>query len=291
MIISRINSGLGNQMFQYAAGRSLAYIHKTVLKLDISDFGKNPQTNRAYSLGVFNIQENFATKQEIARLKINELNPIRRFLPNIADSFGLNNKPTHIRQRNLTTNFLAIPDETYLEGYWQSEKYFKSISAHVRREFTFKFNPTGLNAKLNAEIKSGDSVSMHIRRTDYLTPRSRKIYYQCPPSYFIDAAKKIAINLKKPRFYVFSDDPQWVRGHIKLKFPTVYVNHNSIDKGYEDLRLMAECKHNIIANSSFSWWGAWLNSHSNKIIIAPKKWSMNPKEDINDIIPLAWVKI
>lgn len=291
MIVVRLSGALGNQMFEYAAGRSLALRNNTQLKLDASFYSLNLEPKRIYSLGTFKIKEDFASEDELEDLKVNENNPLRKYFPRLSAQMNFNHKPSHVREANLKTSFLTLPDNTYLDGYWQSEKYFKWIEKIIRREFEFKTPPVGLNARVLNAITHTNSVSIHIRRTDYLNSRSQKLYYHCPESYFTNAVELVASRVNQPKFYIFSDDPDWVKRNLKLKFPTTYIVNNSIDMGYEDLRLMSNCKHNIIVNSSFSWWGAWLNYHKNKIIIAPKKWFLNPQENINDRIPLSWKKI
>ena len=203
MIIVRLSGALGNQMFDYAAGRSLALKNHTSLKLDVSFYDLNLVPKRVYSLGVFKIQENFASKDELARLKVNEENPIRKYFPRFSAHLGLNQKPSHVREADLKTEFLDIPDDTYIDGHWQSEKYFKWVDKIIRQEFSFKKRPTGLNTKLLQKITHTDSVSIHIRRTDYLTPRSRRPYYLCPKVYYLKAVNFIASRVKNPHFYVF----------------------------------------------------------------------------------------
>ena len=271
MIITKLIGGLGNQMFQYAAGRRAAYVNKTELKLDTSWF-KNPDgaIKRDYLLNVFNIEEVFATKEEINKFNVRNQGLLTLFYKKI----------------------LKINNNTYLEGYWQSEKYFKDIKDIIRKEFILKNKADVANQKMIRQIKNCDSVSIHIRRGDYVfDEKTNKYHGFCDLDYYLKAVVLIAKKVKNPQFFVFSDDPIWVKQNLHLKFPYLYVDHNTGKKDYEDMRLMSECKHNIIANSSFSWWGAWLNKNKDKIVIAPKKWFRESSINTKDLIPKSWIKI
>jgi len=138
-----------------------------------------------------------------------------------------------------------------------------------------------------------DSVSVHIRRSDYL-PNTYKeqILESCSFDYYLDSAKRIVRDLKKPHFFIFADDILWVRDNFKLPYPVTFVDHNGADKNYEDMRLMSLCKHNIIANSTFSWWGAWLNKNPNKKVFAPQKWfTEKARSSPRDLVPELWSKV
>ena len=134
------------------------------------------------------------------------------------------------------------------------------------------------------------SISLHIRRGDYLTPENAETHCLCSPSYYQNAIQYIVQRVENPHFFIFSDDITWVFDNFKMPYPYTIVNVNDSYTGYYDLELMRNCKHNIIANSTFSWWGAWLNENPNKIVIAPQRWFMNQEEEI-DIIPSSWVRL
>ncbi len=263
MIIVKLIGGLGNQCFQYAVGRHLAELRKTELKLDISEFENYKLHN--YALGKFNIIENFALPEEIKVAK-------------------------YIKERHFhfDPQVFDVPDEAYLNGYWQSEKYFKDISEIIRKELTVKEPLLDKNKEVFKEIDSCISVSLHIRRTDYL---NSNIHVPCGLEYYMNAVKFFLDIEEKTHFFVFTDDKEWVRKNFKLNCQFTIVEHNDSDKNYEDLRLMTFCKHNIIANSTFSWWGAWLNTNPDKRVLAPSKW-FNDKAYSNskDVIPSAWLK-
>ncbi len=279
MIITKLIGGLGNQMFQYAAGRQIAVANNTQLKLDITGYDHQVGiTPREYRLGVFNIQAAPADKSEIWRHRLT-MAMLRHH---------------KIQQKNIHNigQFLALPDHSYLEGYWGSEKYFKDIEEIIRKEFTLKNKPDAINQKMINQIKDCDSISIHIRRSDYVTDKKTHNFHGlCGLDYYRRAISLITKKVMKPFFFIFSDDPYWCKTNLQLQYPTVYVTHNLGKKDHEDIRLMNKCKHNIIANSSFSWWGAWLNKNKNKTVITPKKWFREPSIDTKDLIPQPWIKI
>lgn len=291
MIIVKIIGGLGNQLFQYALGKHLALLNHTDLKLDITGFDEYKL--HAYSLGHFNITENFATREEMARFKRYQR---RRgkiwFIYNrfIADE----QKYTQERQFHFDPQILKRTGDIYLDGFWQTEKYFKDIQDILRKEITVKSPLQGRDADIAREIEATNSVMMHIRRGDYVTNQQTNEYHgTCGLDYYRKAIAIIAEKVPSPHFFIFSDDHEWVKENIVLEYPSTYVDHNNADKNYEDLRLMSLCKHHIIANSSFSWWGAWLSQNTHKIVIGPKGWFNNPKKKsiTSDVIPSDWITI
>lgn len=291
MIIVRIIGGLGNQMFQYAAGRQLAALNNTDLKLDISDFRK--YNLRDYGLSAFNIKELFATPEEIQVYKEPEAGRLMKKIKNLLgrpSKLGM----THIREKqfNFSPEILALPDSLYLDGYWQSEKYFLGIADIIRKEFTVKFPQTGKDLELAQQITSCESVSLHVRRGDYVTDeKTRVVHGTCDLAYYERCIERLAQQIHSPHFFIFSDDPEWTGKNLKMAHPATFVSHNGCEKNYEDLRLMSQCRHHIVANSSFSWWGAWLNSNSNKITYAPKQWFRDPNFNTMDLLPATWQKL
>ena len=189
------------------------------------------------------------------------------------------------------SEILNLPNNVYLNGYWQSEKYFNNIEDIIRKEITFKKEPNDLNKKHIDKIISANSVSVHIRRGDYMNnPSTKKKLGLCSDEYYFKAINYIAENIENIHFFIFSDEPQIAKNLLeKIKHPKTFIYNNN-DNGSEDLRLMSYCKHNIIANSSFSWWGAWLNKNNNKIVTAPKHW-FNYNPNPNDLILDTWIRI
>lgn len=276
-------------MFQYAAGRSVAHKLGTELKLDISNFDREGVTRRKYGLGVFNIQENFASSKEITKLTIVPSGCLK-YTPRVIKLLERLTGKSHITEGD-DIKFDAIPDNSYLEGYWSSEKYFKKIEALLRKEFTFKNKPDRVNRTILSAIKKTNSVSLHVRRGDYFSnPKVNRIFETCGPAYYFVAIRLLRRRVIRPHFFVFSDDPDWVRLNLKLKEAT-FVDHNLGKNDAEDMRLMSACRHHIIANSTFSWWGAWLDPNPGKVVISPKKWSRDPSANKDVKIPSGWVRI
>jgi len=293
MVIVKLSGGLANQMFPYAAGRRLAKSLETELKFDVSGFTVYEEQQsldfRRYSLGVFNVKEDFATIDECEALTSRE--------PSLLEKMFCR-KPrrpsTYIKERHyhFDQEILQLKGDIYLQGNWNSEKYFADIKDIIRQDFTFKHPPTGRNLELLNEISSVESVSIHVRRGDYVSnSKANQVHGTCNLSFYQAGVALIAGCVAKPHFFIFSDDLQWVREHLSLSLPCTFVDHNGPLDGHEDLRLMSQCKHNIIANSGFSWWGAWLNSNPGKIVVAPKAWFQVKKYDTNDLIPPSWVRL
>lgn len=295
MIIIKLRGGLGNQIFQYSAGRRASHINKTLLKLDTSGFkNQKGMTKREYLLSCFNIKENFANEKEITKLKSVGKNKLSRCLLRFISFFTPYNKRSYIAEKyfHFDPSILNISDNSYLDGYWASERYFKDIENIIRKEFTFKLKPDSENKKLIEKIKNSMSVSIHVRRGDYISVnKTHGCHGVCNSDYYKKAIKLIAVKVKNPYFFIFSDDPGWVKQNLHLEFPCIYVDYNVGKKDYEDMRLMSKCRHNIIANSSFSWWGAWLNKNKNKVVIVPKRWFKDESLNTKDLLPKDWIKI
>jgi|SRR5271157_5330603 len=296
MVTVRLFDGLGNQMFQYAVGRTIAHRRRASLALDASVFRDHKL--RRYSLGVFNITEDFAPGASPHRGKVGDL--CLRFRPRgfgrlraLYRRFHPLRRPNLLREKSFAfdPSVLEAPADVYLEGYWQSEKYFREIEDIIRREFSFKIEPDQQNREMAARIKGVNAVAVHVRRGDYVSdPATNEHHGTCPPEYYRQGAQLIAARVLDPHFFVFSDEPDWARSNLELGGPATFVTQNGPEKGYEDLRLMALCRHHIIANSSFSWWGAWL-SNSGGIVVAPKKWFNQDDMDTRDLIRTGWVQL
>jgi hypothetical protein len=287
MIITRLLGGLGNQMFQYAAGRRLAHALAVDLKLDVTWLEKF--NSRPYALGNFNIEEKFASAAEIAAMA-----PIGRFGHALAKIWP-KKWPKYIQEKqfHFDPGILNLSDGVYLKGYWQSEKYFADITETIRREFTVKTLLSGKNKELSELIASKQSVSIHVRRGDYVeTRRMKQVYNACDPDYYLRCVDYMKQLVKNPCFFIFSDDPQWAKDNLKQLNPAVIVDYNRTNKDYEDIWLVSRCNHHIIANSTFSWWGAWLNPKKDKIVLAPKQWfdkKIQASVKIDDLFPPGWI--
>ncbi|MEP7171081.1 MAG: alpha-1,2-fucosyltransferase [Bacteroidota bacterium] len=304
MVIVELSGGLGNQMFEYAAGRSLAVKNNVPLKLFTHKLSRN--WHRTYVLKCFNIEEQLISRSETNKLLKQKSCTVYKELPG-----GFDKK------------FFEIKGNAFLKGYRQSEKYFKNIDELIKKDFTFKDVPTGKNKDFSEQISNADAVAVHVRRGDFVTINKANARYGgvCDLNYYQKCFHYIKEKISNPVFYIFSDDPKWAEENLKPDAPAVYVSNNSTrkhfklennyyfrnsliifknlfpDKSYEDMRLMSSCKHFIIANSSFSWWAAWLGNHKNKIICAPSRWVNAAPDKIetaikeyNDLIPETWVK-
>lgn len=290
MIITHLVGGLGNQMFQYSIGRYLAYKNNTELILDISEIKHS--TTRPYELNHLNIKENFASNAIVNQIKMKKRNIITKLkiITHLTPNYNLNR---YIEKKRyfFDNNVLNLTGNVYLHGYWQTDKYFNKISDIIKEEFTFKEKPDQPNTEMLSQIRSSSSIAVHIRRGDYVSnPKFNNFHGTTNIDYYLKASEYIKSKIDNPHFFIFSDDINWVNENLHLDSTTSYISHNFPDRNYEDLRLMAACKHFIIANSSFSWWGAWLSSESNKIIIAPKVWT-KASVDTKDLYPPSWIKI
>lgn len=292
MIIAKLMGGLGNQMFQYAAGRSLAHSRNTQLKLDLSFLNadtKGAYTKREYELGAFSMEPVFASPDDLAPFAEKRKNKITRILSRLVPSKNL-----YVSERghNYQESFMDFPENTYLDGFWQSEKYFLGIAELIRKDFCFKTAPEGKNLELAERIKKTDSVSLHIRRGDYVRNKAvLEFHGVCQPAYYYAGLKHIQQQSKVSELFIFSDDSEWCRQNLAFDVPCTYVAHNTGAASFEDMRLMSLCRHHVIANSSFSWWGAWLDAREDKVVVAPQKWFAQPGMETKDIYPPTWIRL
>ena len=298
-IIVTLRGGLGNQMFQYALGRRLSFYYRVPFKLDKFHLRTNffnflgVTTLRKYALGNFNIHAKIARYQDLPFLSkvpstrftvwLNELNKIlnpqsRQVIREMPYSYSQNIK-----------NILRAGNNVCLDGFWNNEGYFKEIESVIRRDFSLKVKMSIRAMKLAKRISRTNSVSIHVRRKDYVTNlNTRRFHRICGLDYYYASIRRIAKQISSPYFFIFSDDIDWVRENLQIKYPVTLVDHFGSDA--EELILMSLCKHNIIANSSFSWWGAWLNRNRQKIVLAPKRWFRKKRAE-SGIVPQTWIKV
>lgn len=290
MLIVELFGGLGNQMFQYALGRRLSIDRRMPLKLDISSF--ETYTLRRYLLSHFSIQAELATPAELLHFRSRRFDQrIKRRLEKWARPYDKRLIVTE-QSPGFDARILQIGNDVYLNGYWQNEQYFAPVQAQIREEFTVKAPPSSANLDLLRQIESAQSVSLHIRRGDYASnPVTNQYHGLLPLSYYQEAVARITEELDKPQFFVFSDDIEWARAHLRLDFPTFIVDINGPDQAHEDLRLLCACQSHIIANSSFSWWGAWLSNRPRKRVYAPAQWFSNPVMNRQYTLPSSWERI
>lgn len=301
MIISWLTGGLGNQMFQYAAGLALAHARRTVLKLDVSWFREDPayEDHNRYALNCFNVTEQFATEEEIARsrgIRVTRMErwsvPVARALRFYQYANRLTVTGNSYRQPTFgyDPGFFTLPDNSYLHGMFQSEKYFAPVSGILRQHFTFRYPPLPSVAAMMERIRSGPSAAVHFRRGDYV--RDKRFNSEIGVlslDYYHRAIATLRERHPAVTLYLFSDDIDTIEREFTPHGPHVFVRATQPWHSYDKIRLMSLCDHAIIANSTFSWWAAWLNSDVDKVVIAPQPWFAGRAGD--DIVPPSWVKL
>ena len=291
MIIINIIGGLGNQMFQYAFGYAISKRLKQELKFDISGFANYPL--RTYELELFNLDVTFASNEEIKNLKYQQEN-----------IFLLLTKKFLRKPRQVSSNYYKektfaydesvcnVQGDIYFDGYWQSQKYFEDHRAQLLEFFTLKNPLHEITKKYELKINNSDSVSLHVRRGDYVTDsKTNSVHGTCNLTFYKDSILKMKSLINDPKFFIFSDDLSWVKENFEFLAEKELVEFPKEIPDHEEMYLMSQCKHNIIANSSFSWWGAWLNQNPNKIVIAPKKWFTDQTINTTDLIPTTWIRL
>lgn len=281
MVIVYLCGGLGNQLFQYALGRRISLRYQTELYFDVRSFAIN--TTRDFALPVYPIVGTVAgaklLKRTIHHSLLDRLLP-RRFIRTVKES-GFCFEPA----------VLECGNNVYLHGYWQSEHYFRNIREILLAELQPHTPLEGKNRDVGEKIATCESVSVHVRRSDYVhDPKANSVHGTCSADYYREAFRRMNAVLKNPYYFVFSDDPAWARRNLGL-VNKYFCDHNGPGVAHEDLRLMSRCRHHIIANSSFSWWGAWLGTHPEKKVIAPRKWFAAGNLDTVDLMPSKWKRI
>lgn len=286
MIIIRIMGGLGNQMFQYALYKAMHVKGKDV-KLDLSWCLRKKEHNGYELERIFNVDGIYATKTQadfLGEINYGILNRIFR-------KYVKHKKTYYYQDVNNAILFnenIFCYDNIYLSGYFQSEKYFSFIKNKIADIYTFPDLIDAKNLEIKDFISKSNSVSLHIRRGDYL--KSKYLKGICNETYYNKAVSYILNKVHNPVFFVFSDDIDWCKNNLALK-NVFYVQNNIGINSYIDMQLMSMCNHNIIANSTFSWWGAWLNKNEDKIVVAPKKWFNKENILTNDLLLDKWIKI
>jgi hypothetical protein len=279
MIIVRLSGGLGNQMFQYAFGKALSLKNSCKIVLDISSYNKKNKLNtqRFYQLEHFPKINDIIIKNSIISKIVYLFYKI--FQKKIVEDDFYKYNEINAKIKN-----------GYFIGFWQNHNYFSKYKKEISLDFDFDHGAKLKTQPLSEKIINSNSVSIHIRRGDYIHNDQAKNYHgNIQIGYYTNAIKSIADKIKDPVYYIFSDDIDWVKNNLNIE-SSYYVSN----KGYSDIEemyLMTICKHNIIANSTFSWWGAYLNKNPDKIVIAPKKWLNNDNYNTSGVIPDNWIKI
>ncbi|MSU55013.1 MAG: alpha-1,2-fucosyltransferase [Candidatus Taylorbacteria bacterium] len=283
MIIVKIYGGLGNQMFQYALGRNLSLLHKVPFKIDSSYLRGPNQSGRIFQLDNFNISTEESEASEIASYSRPLIKILGKIFPETQKKYIFEKSETFDAQ------ILKINDG-YFDGHWQNENYFKNNENTIRKDFELK-RPLGVKALEMAErIKTEpNATSLHIRRGDYVSIKKiADTHGVLPLTYYEKAIVKILDYAVNAHFFISSDDILWVKDNFSKNYPLTFISSPEISDT-EELTLMSLCKHNIIANSTMSWWGAWLNKNPGKIVCTPQVWKKDAKND-NPSLP-EWIKL
>nr|WP_315848228.1 alpha-1,2-fucosyltransferase [uncultured Rhodoferax sp.] len=290
-VVARIEGGLGNQLFQYAAARSLADRLQCGLLLDVRGIAENG--DRPYQLDLYH------ARAEIADGKVLEALPSWRssraarvrqslsfFIP------GMVRSPVFWpRSFAYDERLERLQHPVYLVGYWQTERYFAWNRTRLLQDLTLLPGMTA-DAGWLQKIRKSNSVSLHVRRGDYVrSPVAAQHHGTCDMAYYQYAIASLMQQQPDIEVFVFSDEPQWAADNLHLPVPTHVVDANPPECGYLDLELMRQCRHHVLANSSFSWWGAWLCVHAGQLVYAPERWFANPDIDASDIVPARWQRL
>lgn len=302
MIITHLMGGLGNQMFEYAAGLALAMRRNTILKVDVFYFREGNADGRTYALDCLNAPAQFATADEVWRLN-GQLGRKQELAVKLLSSLGqkrledlltVTGQAHHQKQWTYYSEFHDLPDNTWLSGNYQSEKFFAPVAQLLRHQFSFRYPPTPEVEAVAARIKAAPSVAVHFRLGDYASnPRFAAGNGVLPISYYESAMALLRERLGSgTKCFFFSDEPEAAaRAFQQTDVVGEWVNCCHAANYYDSMRLMAMCDHNIIANSSFSWWAAWLNPNPDKIVIAPKQWFADEHHSTDDLIPEGWERV
>lgn len=287
MIAFQARGGLGNQLFQYAAARRLALRHQCCLVVDHHWFDHpcRGETRRSLELTRYRVAMRLATRFELLRWT-----PIRsRWSRYLTPLLSMN----LVRERgySVNSNVLFAKPNSYLSGFWQSEAYFADIREQLLSELTPIVPPGTKDLALMEHMTHGEPISIHVRRGDYVSVASASAYHGvCTLDYYRRALLYVSERVNAPNLFVFSDEPAWAKANLRSPLPTHYVDHNPIENAFQDLRLMSLCRHHILANSSFSWWGAWLSRTQDGLVIAPTRWYA-ANRPTPDLIPSRWIRM
>jgi DNA-binding Lrp family transcriptional regulator len=294
MVVVRLNGGLGNQLFQYAAGFALAKKNGDVLKLDIGNYLREKNSRDIY--------RNFDLEDFLITAELGSLNEVR----DLKNPYGIFSSVKRLFEKKILKKFyidwhpevLKRKGSIYLEGYFQSENYFLEIRNEIFGQFRLKPELYFKITSYIEEIKQHPvSISLHVRRGDYAeNPRTREFHLVCDISYYERAIAEMQKIYPDMHLYIFSDDTEWVIENLPINAPATYISNKFLDKSLkpsQELVLMSHCDHHILSNSSFSWWAAYLNLNPNKKVVAPSKWFGPAYEHFNtkDLLPKSWIKL
>jgi Glycosyl transferase family 11 len=287
-IVVRQISGLGNQLFQYAAGLYYATKYKAELKILI-DPARNPASYgfpRPFQLAAFRIAAPMRKASAFEQLLCSQSSGVERLVAvarRVVNARLWRDPTPFIFYRELP--YTHLPATVYLRAYWQAAGYAEAVEGQLRADLTLRDGPQAQDSQvLEAIASSRCPVSVHLRRGDYVLGPNMTL----PLGYYERAWEGVLAEFEGVEFFVFSDDLEFARQNLPAGAPMHLVSHNDGWTAYQDLRLMAACQHHIIANSSFSWWGAWMNPNPEKVVIAPKYWMNSPDSYYPELFPAGW---
>jgi hypothetical protein len=294
MVVVRLLGGMGNQMFQYAAARRLAHVLGAECQLDVSSF--DVYRRRPYALDAFLVKGEFAKREDVASLNpLLQRGAFGRLSLRIKHRLGLPRGWTVLFEnslRPLNNAVLNASGNVYLAGYWQSEKYFLDIEDTIRDDFRIAHELDENAREVAARIESCESVAVHIRRGEFINdPEASRLHGTCSAAYYQRCFDYLAGRIGRVHLFVFAEDESWARKNLKISFPAEYVPYRPENESWQNMRLMSLCRHHVLANSTFSWWGAWLGQRAGGIVLAPERWVQDDRYDTSDLIPSRWVKI
>jgi hypothetical protein len=277
MVITRLYGGLGNQMFQYAAGVALARRLRADLYTDVSSFQRisydRNVTQRIYELDGFGITPRPLRLRHRLGVRISRPTLFCETAFRYDEAFG------------------RLAGHVILDGYWQSFRYFEPYAPDIHATFRFPQDDTATTRALLGQIQATNSVAVHVRRGDYASPRGQAYHGLIPVSYYRAAIGRIADQISDVNLFIFSDDIAWCRAHLQIDLPKTFVDSNRPTHSVAAMQLISACKHAVIANSSFSWWAAWLNQNPAKLVCAPVRWFAGVDHEINDRVPVEWIRL
>ena len=297
-VIVALNGGLGNQLFQYAMGRALSLRNQVPLILDLSWFDHirkqdgSITTVRNYALEPFALA---ALTQSIGLPQPKSpgiagriMRRVLRYLPRRHEGRRVYFEKGYTFDK--TAFSLKAP--IWIEGYWQSHRYFDDVSEVLRYELGAHQKVSAATSAMLQKIANCDAICLHVRRGDYVTNKHAVATHGlCSLDYYAKGIQLVLDGMDDPRCFVFSDDPEWARNNLKLPIPMTIVDINEADAAHQDLWLMSACKRFVIANSSLSWWGAWLSQREGKMVVAPRQWFADTGRDTKDLIPSEWIRV
>jgi hypothetical protein len=296
MIIVRLLGGLGNQMFQYALGKTLSVLNSTSLKLDTTILEDHRPgvhaVNRNYDLDIFSLSVPKASRNELWKFHSHGL-PIAYKVANKALRF-LNTQPiVNEKHFHFDAEILRAPDGSYLNGLWQSYKYFAPAESQIRKDFTFRFPLSEMESRMADNIRSRKSVCINVRRTDYISQKATSdVMTFTGLEYYHKAIAHLTEKINNPSFFIFSDEIEWCKENFTFLKDATFVGHEYAGPKFSSyLQLMSCCDYFIIPNSTFAWWGAWMNMSPSKIVITPKRWMNDPNINTTDLLPAGWMSL